>query len=85
MSLDELIKEGEEMEKNAQSDSMLGKIIPLDELERWTTKVILYLNKNSTDEFLIEKVKENAKSLHSNGYKKFQSILGVLKGIKESL
>ncbi|MEN0648903.1 hypothetical protein NSQ82_07720 [Caldifermentibacillus hisashii] len=85
MNLDELIIEGEHLKEYAEPDSMMGAIIPLDELEKWMTKVIFYANANLEDQFLFQKIQENAKGLTTNGYKKFLSTLGILKGIKESL
>ena len=64
--------------------STLEKLIDEGEdLERWCAKSVLYMDQYSVNEFLSEKVKENARDLSDNGYKKYIAILGILKAIYE--
>jgi len=83
MTLDQLIEEAEGLKSEAK-EGMVGKILPLEDLERWVTKCVIYIDENGENAFLNQKVQENAKDLAKNGYQKFSTILGVLKGIKES-
>lgn len=85
MALEQLIEEAEELKNKAEPDGFgISLIIPLEDLERWVTKCVIYMDNHEENTFLIQKVNENAKSLATNGYQKFSTILGVLKGIKES-
>ncbi|MEH7137010.1 hypothetical protein [Priestia megaterium] len=85
MTLEQLIDEAETLKSEAKPDGFgIGLIIPLEDLERWVTKCVIYIDENGENAFLNQKVQENAKDLAKHGYQKFSTILGVLKGIKES-
>lgn len=86
MNLEDLIKEGESLRDSAESDSWgVSKILSGEGLETWGSKCVIYMDENSENAFLYEKVKENAKDLTNKGYEKCLAILGVLKAIKESV
>ncbi|GGB26733.1 hypothetical protein GCM10011409_00050 [Lentibacillus populi] len=85
MDLDKLIEEGEKLESKAKESAMVpGKILKGIELETWASKAVIFMDEESENNFLTEKVQENAKNLNSKGYEKYHAILGVLKAIKES-
>lgn len=86
MNLEQFIKDGEKLEDQAH-DSWWGtgkKILGGLDLEIWATKVSMFMEEVAENKFLTEKVKENAKDLTTNGYEKYQAILGVLKAMKEN-
>lgn len=86
MNLDELIKEGEALRDKARDDGWgISKILKGEDLEAWASKCVIFMDRNYSDnEFLCEKVKENAKDLTKGGYEKCLAILGVLKALKEA-
>ncbi|MFD1018663.1 hypothetical protein [Thalassobacillus hwangdonensis] len=85
MDLDALIEEAEALKEQAAMDNWgVGKVLKGEELETWTSKAVIYLHRYGENDFLYEKVKENARDLTQNGYDKFLAILGVLKAQKAS-
>lgn len=85
MNLYDLIEEGERLKDSAESsDWGIGKILSGEDLEIWGSKCVIYMDNNTDNQFLSEKVKENAKDLTQNGYEKCLAILGVLKALKQS-
>lgn len=83
--LEQLIEEGENVRDSAKPDSYGIKMILTGEaLETWSSKCIIFIDKECDNDFLSKKVMENSKDLTQNGYEKCLAILGVLKAIKES-
>lgn len=82
-TLEKLIDEGENLKNELKLNDWGGKVLEGEDLERWCAKSVLYMDEYSVNEFLSEKVKENARDLSDNGYKKYIAILGILKAIYE--
>lgn len=82
-SLEDLIKTGEEIEKQASPGAYgIGTILSTSkEFEEWAARSVMYIENNCKSKSLIDKVTENAKDLTSNGFEKHQAILGVLKSL----
>ncbi|MGE8079254.1 hypothetical protein [Peribacillus loiseleuriae] len=86
MNLDELIKEGEVLRDSAKPDEWgIFMFLKGEGLEMWSSKCVIYMDEKSDNQFLYEKVKENAKDLNNGGYEKCLAILGVLKAMKASI
>lgn len=81
--LEKLIEEGESLKQELKINDWGGKVLEGEDLERWCAKSVLYMDDYSDNEFLRNKVKENARDLTENGYKKYIAILGILKAIYE--
>lgn len=62
-----------------QKNDWGGKILEGEELETWSAKCVIYIDENVENEFLSNKVKENARDLTKDGFKKYLAILGILK------
>jgi len=82
-TLKHLIEEGESLKSSLQLNDWGGKILEGEDLERWSAKSVLYMDEHAKNEFLNEKLKDNARDLSENGYKKYIAILGILKAIHE--
>lgn len=82
-TLEKLIEEGEQLKQELKINDWGGKVLEGEDLERWCAKSVLYMDNHADNEFLREKVKENARDLTENGYKKYIAILGILKAIHE--
>ncbi len=82
-TLEKLIEEGEQLKQELKINDWGGKVLEGEDLERWSAKSVLYMDNHADNEFLREKVKENARDLTENGYKKYIAILGILKAIHE--
>lgn len=82
-TLEKLIEEGESLKEELKINDWGGKVLEGEDLERWCAKSVLYMDDCANNEFLRNKVKENARDLTENGYKKYIAILGILKAIHE--
>lgn len=82
-TLEKLIEEGENLKEELKINDWGGKVLEGEDLERWCAKSVLYMDDCANNEFLRNKVKENARDLTENGYKKYIAILGILKAIHE--
>lgn len=82
-TLEKLIEEGESLKEELKINDWGGKVLEGEDLERWCAKSVLYMDEYANNEFLRNKVKENARDLTENGYKKYIAILGILKAIHE--
>jgi hypothetical protein len=86
MILEQLISEGETVKKTAEPGAYgIGMILRGEELERFAAKSVIYMEENAESQFLLDKVRENAKDLNKKGYEKCEAILGILKAIKETV
>ncbi|NUU62683.1 hypothetical protein [Paenibacillus agri] len=81
--LENLIKAGEELESQAQPGLYgIGKVLSGGDLQKWTARVILYLEKHHQNSSLTKKAIEQTKG--NVDYGEYEYLLGLLKAIKEN-
>lgn len=81
--LEELIKQGEQLESEVQQ-GMGRKYITSVNFEAWSAKSVMYLENYHSNSVITEKAKERFKSVNSNtSYPFYQFLLGALKASQE--
>lgn len=81
--LEQLIQEGEEVRVECVREGTIGNFVTGEKYETWIAKSIMFIEKNRVSETLVERFKNAAKNAVGNSESHLDTMMGILKALKE--